>query len=102
MAVFGHSGSQAPQLMHSLVITVAIAGGIPWRPGAFKRAWSLEGAGDRRAHMITSRTVLLLIPGRLLAVRAVRAEAHPDLVPAQRARETAREHLNAGGRVPGG
>ncbi len=24
MAVFGHSGSQAPQLMHSLVITVAI------------------------------------------------------------------------------
>ena len=24
MAVFGHSGSQAPQLMHSLVIIVAI------------------------------------------------------------------------------
>jgi hypothetical protein len=26
MAVFGHSGSQAPQLMHSLVMTVAMDG----------------------------------------------------------------------------
>ena len=26
MAVFGHSGSQAPQLMHSLVIIVAMGG----------------------------------------------------------------------------
>src|SRR5438094_677428 len=38
MAVFGHSGSQAPQLMHSLVITVAIewpsfelAASVRWR-----------------------------------------------------------------------
>src|SRR3954463_12972570 len=29
MAVFGHSGSHAPQLMHSLVMTVAIAAVIP-------------------------------------------------------------------------
>jgi hypothetical protein len=28
MAVFGHSGSQAPQLMHSLVIIVAMAGTV--------------------------------------------------------------------------
>src|SRR5881409_3825741 len=31
MAVFGHSGSQAPQLMHSLVMTVATDGAIPSR-----------------------------------------------------------------------
>jgi len=31
MAVFGHSGSHAPQLMHSLVITVAIASLTPNR-----------------------------------------------------------------------
>jgi hypothetical protein len=29
MAVFGHSGSQAPQLMHSLVIIVAIVRPLP-------------------------------------------------------------------------
>src|SRR5438445_7410224 len=51
MAVFGHSGSQAPQLMHSLVITVATGGAIPWRAGAFKRAgrWKepmIGGAND--------------------------------------------------------
>jgi hypothetical protein len=28
MAVFGHSGSHAPQLMHSLVIIVAIDRGV--------------------------------------------------------------------------
>src|SRR4029450_13997450 len=31
MAVFGHSGSQAPQLMHSLVIIVALRGVISRR-----------------------------------------------------------------------
>src|SRR5437016_3475786 len=47
MAVFGHSGSHAPQLMHSLVITVAIhrtsprilqSRTIPTRASARKRA----------------------------------------------------------------
>jgi hypothetical protein len=37
MAVFGHSGSQAPQLMHSLVIIVAIAKSIPAGADGFKR-----------------------------------------------------------------
>jgi hypothetical protein len=34
--VFGHSGSQAPQLMHSLVIIVAIAPGIAAAAVVFK------------------------------------------------------------------
>jgi len=40
--VFGHSGSQAPQLMHSLVITVAIA--ILFRPAGERR----DGGGRWR------------------------------------------------------
>src|SRR5262249_61723155 len=38
MAVFGHSGSQAPQLMHSDVIIVAIAPAIAPGAAAFKRS----------------------------------------------------------------
>jgi hypothetical protein len=40
MAVFGHSGSQAPQLMHSLVITVAIEWSSSGAPAA------RDGASD--------------------------------------------------------
>src|SRR5438552_16824288 len=43
MAVFGHSGSQAPQLMHSLVIIVAI--GDPF--SSYRRA--VRDAGCRAA-----------------------------------------------------
>src|SRR6184192_1025836 len=96
MAVFGHSGSQAPQLMHSLVITVAIAGAIPWPPRPFKRVWSLGRADDRSYQM--TKTLLVLIPLCLLAARAVRAEEHPDMQAAQQALETARQHLRP--RVP--
>jgi len=50
MAVFGHSGSQAPQLMHSLVITVAI--GDPF--SSYRRAVRDAGA-TRPARTARSR-----------------------------------------------
>jgi hypothetical protein len=39
MAVFGHSGSHAPQLMHSLVITVA----MHFCPFCSREGWRLPG-----------------------------------------------------------
>jgi len=52
--------------------------------------------------MIKIRTVLVLVPVCLLAVRAVRAEEHPDMVAAQQALESARQHLKAAGHEYGG
>src|SRR5215813_14438768 len=43
MAVFGHSGSQAPQLMHSEVIMVAMTG----------RRIPLPGFALKRGHMLS-------------------------------------------------
>src|SRR5215813_1322794 len=63
MAVFGHSGSQAPQLMHSDVIIVAIAPAIAPGAAAFKRrahaGRTAELAlGDRKIWEATAKAVL--------------------------------------------
>ena len=52
--------------------------------------------------MTKSRTLLLAVPVCLLAARAVRAEEHPDMVAAQQALESARQHLQAAGHEYGG
>src|SRR3989442_15673428 len=52
--------------------------------------------------MAKSRILLVLIPVCLLAARAVRAEEHPDMLAAQQALESARQHLQAAGHEYGG
>jgi len=52
--------------------------------------------------MTKSRTLLVLIPVCLLAARAVRADEHPDMVAAQQALESARQHLQAAAHEYGG
>jgi len=52
--------------------------------------------------MTQSRILLVVIPVCLLAARAVRAEEHPDMLAAQQALESARQHLQAAGHEYGG
>src|SRR5438445_647088 len=101
MAVFGHSGSQAPQLMHSLVMTVAIAAEIPSPRRAVQTGDCASGAppapvlgGDEEDPTMMRSTIPLL--GALLLVAApVRAEDNPEMNAAQHDLESARSHLQA-------
>src|SRR6266446_10457478 len=89
MAVFGHSGSQAPQFMHSLVIIVAI--GDPF--SSYRRAVRDAGcraalvgrSGPRTAQFLTCSVVVVKLIGRCSApavlhglLVAERADAVPD------------------------
>jgi len=103
--VFGHSGSQAPQLMHSLVIIVAMGRHEYHRPdGAFKQAGraravgfsSLAVAGEApRCYGRVMRAVALAVLLTMAWARASRADDHADMRAALREVETARRHLEA-------
>src|SRR5207245_1727492 len=87
MAVFGHSGSQAPQLMHSLVMTVAIGRAIPSRRRGVQIAsgpagGSMIGEGDpapEEEEALMRRLALVVATGLVFATGVARAQEHPDL-----------------------
>src|SRR5262245_49981223 len=99
MAVFGHSGSHAPQLMHSLVMTVAMAARIP--SARREVQISSEHAGGRLARLLGEarggdlmrRTMLVL--GILAFAVAVRAQDNPEMRAAESDLKSAKSHLQA-------
>src|SRR5262249_46914902 len=74
MASFGHSGSQAPQLMHSSVMTVDISGLAPYARGRANR----------------------LIPRARLFVKVVKSSNSEDLHDASRKRRSRRWRGSSG------
>src|SRR5438093_8730743 len=102
MAVFGHSGSQAPQLMHSLVMTVAIRRAIPSRRRRVQIASgstgdSVIGGADQSPEEDTlmRRLALVVATGLVLAVGVVRAQEHPQMEEAKKDLQAAKTALQA-------
>jgi hypothetical protein len=99
MAVFGHSGSQAPQLMHSLVIVVAMAieryhrvgEGFKSTPGP--RAERMLGGAQKEGS--TMRITILVSVVALALVASVRAEDNAEMTAAQQDLQSAKSHLQA-------
>src|SRR5262245_33841738 len=92
MAVLGHSGSQAPQLMHSLVMTVAMGGGNTTGPREGPTRPS-RAATDPQVGRNAMMRPLGIVAGLLLAVAIAGAEEDPELRAAQRELKQARAHL---------
>jgi len=109
MAVFGHYGSQAPQLMHSLVMTVAIRqrNTIPATTGS-NRPWPDLRLGDRgwrpvrEEEALMRRLALVVATGLVFAAGVARAEEHPDMEAAKKDLESAKAHLQAAAHDYGG
>src|SRR6266404_3304403 len=110
MAVFGHSGSQAPQLMHSLVMTVAIRRAIPSRrrrvqiasgsPGS-----SVKGEGDpapEEEEGLMRRLASAVATGLVFAAGVACAQEHPEMEAARKDLESAKAHLQAAAKDYGG
>src|SRR5438552_16921051 len=103
MAVFGHSGSQAPQLMHSLVMTVAIGRAIPSRRrrvhiASGSAGGSVIGEGDpapEEEEALMRRLALVVATGLVFAAGVARAQEHPDMEAAKKDLESAKAHLQA-------
>src|ERR1041384_349534 len=99
MAVLGHSGSQAPQLMHSLVMTVAIAAEIPSPRRAVQTGVGPSGAppspvlGGGEEDSTMMRSAILLVGALLLLVAPLRAEDNPEMNAALHDLESAKTHL---------
>src|SRR5712691_5016738 len=76
MAVLGHSGSQAPQLIHSLVIIVAIQQSLPVESGSGQREGRIaKEHGQRKSQAegrscTPARDVTVLLPTVNSPVRA--------------------------------
>src|SRR5256885_16764244 len=103
MAVFGHSGSQAPQLMHSLVMTVAIRRAIPSRRRRVQIAsgsagGSVIGEGDpapEEEEALMRRLALVVATGLVFAAGRGRAPGPPHMEAAREDLESAEAHLQA-------
>src|SRR5437667_9692731 len=102
MAVFGHSGSQAPQLMHSLVMTVAIRRAIPSRRRRVQIAPGSTGdsviGGARRVRAeeaLLRRLALVVATGPVFAAGVACAQDHPDLEAAKTDLASGKAHLPA-------
>src|SRR2546427_10485353 len=103
MAVFGHSGSQAPQLMHSLVMTVAIRRAIPSRRRRVQIAsgsaeGSVIGEGDpapEEEEALMRRLALVVATGLVFAAGVGRAQEQPEMVDVRKGFESANEPLQA-------
>src|SRR2546426_12188232 len=110
MAVFGHSGSQAPQLMHSLVMPVAICRAIPSRRRRVQIAsgsagGSVIGEGDpapEEEEALMRRLALVVATGLVLAAGVARAQEHPEMEAARKDLESAKAHLQAAAKDYGG
>src|SRR5438445_9731689 len=110
MAVFGHSGSQAPQLMHSLVMTVAIGRAIPSRRrgvqiGSGPAGGWMIGEGDpapEEEEALMRRLALVVATGLVFATGVARAQEHPDMEAAKKDLESAKAHLQAAAKDYGG
>src|SRR5438034_5616293 len=102
MAVFGHSGSQAPQLIHSLVMTVAIRRAIPSRRRRVQIASGSTGdsviGGARRVReeeTLMRRLALVVATGLVFAVGVARAQEHPQMEEAKKDLQAAKTALQA-------
>src|SRR5438034_6987766 len=109
MAVFGHSGSQAPQLMHSLVMTVATDGAIPSRRRGVQTASGPAGGsviGDdgstREEETLMRRLALVVATGLVFAVGVARAQEHPQMEEAKKDLQAAKTSLQAADHDYGG
>src|SRR2546428_13700170 len=110
MAVFGHSGSQAPQLMHSLVMTVAICRAIPSRRRRVQIAsgsagGSVIGEGDpapEEEEALMRRLALVVATGLVFAVGVARAQEHPQMEEAKKDLQAAKTALQAADHDYGG
>src|SRR5438093_5402029 len=109
MAVFGHSGSQAPQLMHSLVMTVATDGAIPSRRRGVQTASGPAGdavIGDdgstREEETLMRRLALVVATGLVFAVGVARAQEHPQMEEAKKDLQAAKTALDAESHDNGG
>src|SRR3989442_2001481 len=102
MAVFGHSGSQAPQLMHSLVMTVAIRRAIPSRRRRVQIAsgsagGSVIGEGDpapEEEEALMRRLALVVATGLVFAAGVAPAQEHPHTEAPRKELECAKTHLH--------
>ena len=92
MAVFGHSGSLAPQLMHSLVIIVAM-GMHEYHPAdrPFNDGWRAPRGRCRDGQMRRFALLALLLAAPFTAF----GEEHAEMRAALREIETARKHLES-------
>jgi hypothetical protein len=98
MAVFGHSGSQAPQLMHSLVMTVAMPDPeISPARRALQTAWPAPPAGATEDAMRR-----LLAGALLLAAATASAEGIHEMQAAFTELKLAKDHLRQAGTDYGG
>src|SRR6266404_4953862 len=109
MAVFGHSGSQAPQLMHSLVMTVAIRRAIPSRRRRVQIASGSTGdsviGGCRpvpEEDTLMRGLALVVATGLVLAVGVARAQGHPQMEEAKKDLQAAKTSLQAADHDYGG
>src|SRR5438094_9472374 len=109
MAVFGHSGSQAPQLMHSLVMTVAIRRAIPSRRRRVQIAPGSTGDSviggcrpGREEEALMRRLALVVATGLVFAAGVACAQEHPDMEAAKKDLESAKAHLQAAAHDYGG
>src|SRR5437763_15930289 len=109
MAVFGHSGSQAPQLMHSLVMTVATDGAIPSRRRGVQTASGPagdavigDGGSTREEEALMRRLALVVATGLVFAAGVARAQEHPEMEAARKDLESAKSHLQAAAKDYGG
>src|SRR5438552_1648555 len=93
MAVFGHSGSQAPQLMHSLVMTVAIRRAIPSRRRRGQIASGSAGGSVIGEGAPAPEEEQALMRGR--AVGTARAGGDHEMLAAEQEFKIARDHLQA-------
>src|SRR5207244_11841946 len=102
MAVFGHSGSQAPQLMHSLVMTVAIRRAIPSRrrrvqiaPGS--TGGSVIGECDpapEEEEALMRRLAVAVATGLVLEAGVACAREEADMEAAKKDLEQAEAHVH--------
>src|SRR5207247_10794572 len=102
MAGFGHSGSQAPQLMHSLVMTVATDGATPSRRRGVQAASGPAGdavIGDdgstREEETLMRRLALVVATGLVVAVGVARAQEQPQMEEAKKDLQAAKTALQA-------
>src|SRR2546430_9788282 len=109
MAVFGHSGSQAPQLMHSLVMTVAIRRAIPSRRRRVQIASGSTGDSViggarpvREEEALMRRLALVVATGLVFAVGVARAQEHPRMEEAKKDLQAAKTALQASAHDYGG